>query len=130
MPRSVEEWKGKTDDSTAPPSVRLRVLRRFNYRCQGNCGGRVIVPGKTWTCDHKIALVNGGENREANLQPLCEFCNPEKNAADLAEKSKTFGMAATGFGLKTAKRPMPGSKASPWKRKMNGRTERRSKEFA
>jgi len=124
MARSVPEWFGKTDDEAFPDRVRLRILRRFFYRC-ANCT-RMIVPGETWTCDHVVALINGGENREANGQPLCAFCNPRKNAVDLAEKSRTHSMACAAYGLKRSKsRPMDGSRNSPWKRRIDGTVERR-----
>lgn len=91
MSRSVEEWIGKTDDEAAPPRVKLRVLQRF-------CGG---------------------ENREKNLQPLCEFCEPDKTRADISEKSKTADMAKAAFGLKEPSgRPIPGSRRSRWKHKL------------
>lgn len=118
MSRSVEEWIGKTDDAVPPPRVRLRVLGRFNGRC-AECG-REIPDGEVWTCDHTDALINGGENRESNLRPLCKPCTPAKDRADVAIKSKTADMAKTRSGVRD-KRPW-----SPiWKRKLNGKTVRR-----
>lgn len=96
--RTVPEWIGRAPDEPAPPRVRLRVLLRNDRKC-ADCG-RLIRAGKPWTCDHIIALINGGENRESNLQPLCEFCNPEKNAADQAEKSKTANVQKAHYGIK------------------------------
>ena len=123
MPRTVPEWIGKTDDDPFPPRVRLRILERFDHRC-GICR-KPIRPGERWTCDHVKALILGGENRESNGQPLCRGCTPTKDAADVAEKSKIAGMAKAGYGLKRSSRPMPGSRRSPWKRKMDGTTIRR-----
>src|SRR5690349_13438235 len=100
MSRSVPEWIGKTDDEPVPPRVRLRVLLRHDRICAGTCGGRVIRPGKPWTCDHRIALINGGENRESNLQPLCDLCNPQKTAADVAEKSRVYERGLAHAGIK------------------------------
>ena len=125
MSRSVKEWIGKTDDAPFPPRVRLRILERANRRCAG-CG-KPIRPGERWTCDHIVALINGGENRESNGQPLCRDCTPVKDAADVAEKSKTADMAKGAYGIKPRKGPpMPGARASRWKRKMDGTTIRRS----
>lgn len=124
MPRSTEEWRGKTDDTDVPERVRLRVLLAFDRRC-GNCGN-TIRPGKPWTCDHKVALINGGENRESNLQPLCDICNPKKNAADVAEKAEVAATMKHHYGLDKPKgAPMPGSRRSKWKRKMDGTLVRR-----
>ncbi len=127
MARTVKEWWGKTDDSSAPPRVRLRVLERFEFRCDGvladgttRCGLPLI--GKRWTCDHKIALINGGENRESNLHPLGDdCCNPLKNAADVAEKSITYRKKLSNYGVRKAKgRPMRGTRASGIKKPFNG----------
>ena len=124
MARSVSEWKGKTDDEMAPPRVRLRVLNKFG-KCCALCR-RPIRGGTRWTCDHIKALINEGENRENNLQPLCCWCAPEKDAADVAEKSKVAKKAKNHFGIKRKSRPMAGARNSPWKQKMDGTVERRT----
>lgn len=123
--RSVPEWVGKSPDEPFPPRVRLRILKAHGNRC-ASCT-RDIRPGDTWTCDHIIAVINGGPNRESNGQPLCEWCNPKKNAADMAVKSKTASSQKKQYGLAKPKgRPLGGSKASGWRKRMNGQVERRS----
>jgi hypothetical protein len=66
MSRTPKEWIGATDDTPVPPRVRLRVLIRFDRICQ-EC--TTPITGKRWVCDHRIAIINGGPNREANLGP-------------------------------------------------------------
>lgn len=83
--RSIPEWIGRDADEPVPPRVRVRIFDKWNGRCD-ECKRKIVA--EPWTCDHKIALINGGENRERNLRPLCDWCNPLKNADDLAEKSK------------------------------------------
>lgn len=124
MSRAVPEWIGKTDDAPVPQRVRLRVLDKFNKCCAG-CGVSLI--GRRWTCDHKIALINSGENRETNLQPLGDACcNPKKNAADVAQKSRNYKTRARHYGARKAKGPpMIGTRASGWKHRMDGTWERR-----
>jgi len=123
MPRTVAEWIGKTDDAPFPPRVRLRILERFDRRCAG-CGNP-IRPGERWTCDHIVAVINGGANRESNGQPLCRNCTKPKDAADVAVKSKTADMAKAAYGIKARKgRPMPGSRASGIRKHMNGQVEK------
>lgn len=117
MSRWVKEWVGKTDDEPFPPRVKVRILERFKRRC-ANCGN-LIVAGR-WICDHIIALINGGQNRESNGQPLCDICNPHKNAADVAEKSAIAETIKSHYGLKKPKHPMPGSRQSKWKKKVSG----------
>lgn len=111
MARSVEEWIGKTDDEMAPPRVRLRVLMKYRDCC-ANCGTFIVG---TFTCDHIIAIINGGENRERNLQPLCRICTRPKDAADVAEKSYIATLQKKRHGQRKPSR-MPGSRNSKWKR--------------
>ena len=111
MPRALAaEWIGKNDDTPVPPRVRLRVLQRFGRRCDPNGGcGRPIRPGDKWTCDHRAALINGGRNRELNLRPLCEWCDTNKTAVDVAEKSKV----SVSTGSRTSTRSIPANMSSP-----------------
>ena len=126
MARSVEEWIGKTDDTAIPPRVRIRIFEKTNGHC-AECG-RVLRPGH-WECDHIVALINGGEHRERNLQPLCDVpCHSKKTKQDSREKSVVFRKKAKNLGLKTRKgTPMPGSRASGWKRKMSGEVVKRER---
>lgn len=126
MSRSTKEWVGKTDDTPVPPRVRLRVLKKFGGRC-ATCT-RAITPGVAWTCDHVIAMINDGENRESNLQPLCnEVCNPPKNATDVAEKSRVYVRAAAhaGIKLRSSGRSFPCGRNTPWKKRVDGSVVRR-----
>lgn len=119
--RSVPEWVGRNDDDPFPPRVRLRILRKFGHRC-AKCT-RPIRGGDRWTCDHVIASINGGKNRESNGQPLCAWCNPGKNRADVAEKAKDARVTKRHFGLTTTSNPVPGSRSTPLIKRMNGAVE-------
>lgn len=96
--RSVPEWIGATPDTSAPPRVRLRVFER----CEGKCHRctRKIAAGEKWTLEHLKALINGGENREKNLGVTCRWCLPEKNAEDVARKSKDYEVRAKHRGIR------------------------------
>lgn len=39
--------------------------------------------------DHKVALVNGGEDVESNRQGLCDACHVEKTAEDMGWQPRT-----------------------------------------
>jgi 5-methylcytosine-specific restriction protein A len=123
--RSVDEWIGKTPDTDPPRKVKLRVLFNFGNRCAG-CGTE-IRSGIPWTCDHTKAVINGGQNREINLRPICnKVCLRPKDRADVAEKSQVFHKRSAHFGLKPRKgRPMPGSRASGLKKRMDGTVVKR-----
>lgn len=124
MSRSVEEWVGKTDDTTPPPRVRMRVFDAASGCCY--LCGRKISAGEYWQCDHVVALANGGANRERNLRPACRNCCFSKTALDVAEKAEINRIRSKHLGIaKRSGSPIPGSKASPWKKKMDGRVERR-----
>lgn len=94
--RSVPEWIGKTPNTPAPPRVRLRVFEAHG----GNCylTGRKIMPGEAWELEHRIALTNGGENRESNLAPALKVAHRAKTDADLKIKSKLQRIAGKHTG--------------------------------
>lgn len=123
MTRSVDEWIGVTPDTPVPVRVRLRVFERHAGIC--HISGRKITPADKWDCDHVVALCNGGENRESNLAPAIVSKHREKTARDVAEKSKTARVRAKHLGIAKPSRPMSGSRASAWKRKMDGTVVRR-----
>ena len=122
MSRSVEMWSGKTDDTPAPPRVRLRVWER----CEGKCHrcGRKIRPGEGWTLEHLKALINGGKNNEANLCLTCDWCLPVKNAVDVAEKSKVYAIRSKHLGIRKRSR-FQCARSGPFKQKLDGTTVRR-----
>ena len=118
MPRTTDEWRGKTDDTAIPARVRLRVFETCNGLC-GSCQ-RKLYPGDKWDCDHCVALVNGGEHRESNLRVLCAWCHKSKTRQDIATKSASYKRRLSHAGIKrTSSRPMPGSRNSPWKKTFN-----------
>jgi 5-methylcytosine-specific restriction protein A len=96
--REVPEWIGKTDDAAIPLRVQLRVYNELCGCCM-KCG-RWLRPGH-WSCDHIIALVNGGQHRESNLQALCNSpCHSDKTRADVAEKSDVYAKKLKHIGVK------------------------------
>lgn len=100
------------------------MLKEYKHRC-GNCT-RKINTGDKWTCDHRLALVLGGDNRELNLWPLCSWCEPRKTAIDLRLKSLTARIQRKHYGIKIPKgRPLPGTFRSGWRHRMDGAWERR-----
>ena len=98
MTRTVKEWIGRTPDSKIPPRVRLRVFEAYGGVC--HLSGRKIAAGELWDCDHIIALINGGEHREANLAPALRDKHKAKTADDVAEKAKVARKAKAHLGLK------------------------------
>lgn len=86
MARQTKEWRAKSDDTKAPPRVRLRVFDKAGGVC--HICDLPIKSGETWELDHVVALINGGENRETNLAPAHKHCHIAKTSLDAGEKSK------------------------------------------
>ena len=123
MTRSVPEGIGKTDDTPAPPRVRLRVFEAHGGVC--HLTGRKIAPGDKWELDHIVALVNGGENRESNLAPALSSAHKEKTRQDVATKAKDRRVRSKHLGIAAKKSTLPGGRDSEWKRKIGGGWEKR-----
>lgn len=115
MARELPEWIGKTDDAAIPQRVQLRVFASgFCQKC-----GRQLRPGH-WDCDHIVAIINGGEHRESNLQPLCiSPCHSDKTRGDIAEKARTYRKRKSNLGMKKPSK-FACSKQSKWKKKVTG----------
>ena len=119
--RSVPEWVGKTDDTPIPARVQLRVTKKYDKTCQ-ICFAPITSGVEI---DHRVALVNGGRNAEFNLAPVHPKCHRAKTREDVAEKAATYRTQAHHLGIRKSRHPMPGSKASGWRKRMNGTVERR-----
>lgn len=120
--RTVTEWIGKHDDADQPTSCKLRIIDKQEGRC--TCGALFDVKTKA-QFDHISPLWLGGENREANLQALCRPCHTKKTATEATVRGKVNRLRSAKVEPKKKGRPMMGSKASGWKRKMDGTLERR-----
>ena len=123
MSRSVEEWIGKDDDEAAPRRVRVRVFTLADGHC-AICQ-RKLRPGDKWTCDHRVAIINGGPNRESNLQVLCEWCDKPKTVFDIKEKATVYRKRAKHLGLRK-RSSFQTNRSGPFRQKMNGTIERRN----
>ena len=120
MARQLPEWIGDTDDTPVPDRVKLRVFLKYRGRCP-MCT-RPLQPHH-WQCDHIQALINGGKNREANLQPLCnEPCHRIKTGVDVDEKARTYSIRSKHVGAKRKERTI-----TAW-RKFNGTPVRASRQ--
>jgi 5-methylcytosine-specific restriction endonuclease McrA len=117
--RTIAEWIGKTDDQAVPDRVRLRVFDKYHGVC-AECG--IGIRNGPWVCDHRIALINGGENRESNLQPIHKRCDTaKKTPRDVAMKSKNYRVRLRHLGIQKPKgKPFPGSRRSKIKMKIGG----------
>jgi hypothetical protein len=63
----------------------------------------------------------------ANCQVLCRTCHAVKTRVDVANIARAKRREAAHLGIRsTAKRPLPGTKASGWRKRMSGQAEKRT----
>jgi 5-methylcytosine-specific restriction endonuclease McrA len=104
---------------------RLDLFVAAYGRCQG-CGW-TLTPGTRWEVDHVIPLALGGRDALDNMQVLCVPCHSGKTRRhDVPAIAKAARLRARHVGAVRARRPMPGGKASRWKRTVDGRVVERS----
>lgn len=127
MTRCLPEWRGKTPDTAPPPRVIARLFLKQEGRCT-ECGRKIGVGGEPFDADHIIALVNGGENTEANLRLVCVSpCHRTKSAADLAEKAETARKRNKLVIGATKRSRFACARSGRWKMKIDGTVERRDR---
>ena len=126
MSRKLPEWIGANDDSAIPPRVKVRVFDKAGGCC-AICT-RTIIGSLRPAYDHIVGLVNGGGNRESNLQLLCVSCHAGKTKADVAEKAIVYRKRAKHLGLmpKRQKIQSAGFRKSPPQRSATRPIERRT----
>lgn len=109
-----------------PPSVRLRILRVQEGRC-AICSRD--LKGGNITCDHRVPLEDGGVNDETNLQLICTSpCSLDKTGKENSRRAKADRVLVKRMGFKRPKHIVPGSRLSPWKRKLDGTVVRRDED--
>ena len=121
-------------EDTITRSIRQPVFStsfRLNLflKRKGSCAScyQKIDAGKAWDIDHILPVALGGTNEPENLQILCKPCHQSKTTkSDIPRIAKTKRLKARHLGARPpSTRPIPGSKRSPWKRKLDGSVVRR-----
>lgn len=85
------------------------------------CGLLVDPVRNRWELDHVIPLAAGGTDDDDNLAPAHAKCHLEKTVKDVGEIAKGKRMRARHLGTRTPpQRPVPGSRRSKWKKKLDG----------
>lgn len=117
MTRSTAEWIASHDDAHIPARVKVRVFNHAGGRCAA-C--TLPIRGSLLPAyDHIIALVNGGQHRESNLQLLCVPCHQIKTGADVAEKSRVYRKRLKHIGIKK-RSTFACSRTSKFKKRLDG----------
>lgn len=92
------------------------------------CGGKIHV-GERWIDEHVNPLSRTGTNDWDNRGIAHEKCARSKTSQEASERSKIRSVATKHFGAGKKRKgaPMPGSKDSKWRKKMDGTVVRRDK---
>ena len=133
-PKSQQERSSTEDDHLTRPTRRTIFSTSFRLtlflKRKGICSTctQKIDAGKAWDIDHILPLALGGTNTPENLQILCRPCHKAKTTkTDLPRIAKAKRLKAKHLGAQSpTHRPIPGSRRSPWKRKMDGSVVRRA----
>jgi 5-methylcytosine-specific restriction endonuclease McrA len=97
--------------------VKDRIARKAGdvcQHCKRTVGGRLSP-----RFDHVTPLILGGQNRETNLQLLCEPCHAAKTRLDVKLKAKVARVRKARLGIKKPSK-FACSRDSKWKKKIDG----------
>lgn len=106
-----------------PNRVRSAAWARSGGQCE--CCTRKLFPGDIHY-DHINPDGLTGEPTLENCQVLCRSCHAPKTKADVANIARAKRREAKHLAIRSTSRPMPGSKASGWRKRMSGQVERRT----
>lgn len=105
-------------------------------RCSGyceHCGNKIITTPRYTrkkrgpngeTFDHGIPDYFDGSNNLENCQVLCDICDGAKTSKDQSDIAHSKRILKKSAGIKKKSRPMLGTRASGWRKPMNGKPER------
>lgn len=120
--RAIPEWVGATPDAKIPD----RVIIRISLRQEGKCAiTGVKLRAGHFHADHIKPLKKGGRHRESNLQLITDEAHALKTAEEAGEQAKVNRIIAKRLGLKKPRNPLPGSRLSSWRKRLDGTVERR-----
>lgn len=119
MPYVALEDVGTTRRRILSNRRRLQAWERTGGTCVV-CDCRIDGVRDRWIVEHIRALELGGLDEIQNLGPAHEACGGEKTRGDHARAAKAKRQKLRHLGAGVIKRPMPGSRASALKRKVDG----------
>lgn len=109
------------------PLTRLQRVKLFDDH-KGKCClcGLPIQAsrGEKYIVEHIKPLWLGGADEISNMGPAHDRCAVEKTKGEAPIKAKSDRVRARHLGIKKSTRPIPGSKASGVRKRMNGNVER------
>ncbi len=106
---------------------RLRLFTLHGGICHF-CNGRINGVREGWDISHELPLELGGSDEDdANMKPAHRKCHrAHTSAVDVPAIAKAKRIERKHLGIAPKQsRPMPGSKSSGLRKRMNGTVERR-----
>lgn len=90
------------------------------------CGLKIWAGrGEQWHVEHVTPLSFGGADDESNMKPAHVKCHADKTREEAPIRAKSDRVRAHYLGIKkTTSLPIPGSRASGIRKRMNGTVER------
>lgn len=124
MPYVALEDVGTTRRGTLSSRRRLQAWERTGGTCVV-CDRRIDGVRDRWIVEHIRALELGGPDEIHNLGPAHEACGREKTRDDHTRAAGAKRQKLRHLGANVTTRPMDGSRASAFKRKVDGTVVRR-----
>lgn len=104
---------------------RLRIFAAHNGICH-LCLGKIDAKREAWEVSHDIPLEMGGADDDVNRKPAHARCHRlHTRTTDIPNIAKAKRRELRNMGAKRSANPMPGSRGTKWKRRMDGTVERR-----
>lgn len=98
---------------------RLKIFLANDGRC--HLCTRKIAQGDDWIVEHPKARGLQGSDHIQDMKPAHVDCHKPKTAAEIAIMRKADRMGKAHLGIKRRKgKPIPGSRASRFKRRIDG----------
>ena len=113
---------GTTKRKNMTPRLRLKVWEAHKGMCI-LCKSKIDGVRERWILEHEIPLALGGKDDESNMGPAHEGCALVKTfgkSGDIAKAAKAKRVKIKHLGIKKSKNPLPGSKGSKFKKKIDG----------
>jgi len=104
---------------------RLRIFEAAGGKCH-ICGQKIQGLHEPWEVEHIIPLALGGDDEDHNMAPAHIACHGQKTRDEAPRIAKSRRMRQRSAGIpRTVRRPIPGSRRSPWKKRLDGTVVRR-----
>jgi hypothetical protein len=114
---------------TFSKQVKRKALERSGLRCEAvgplyglpegvRCNANL---GVGFDFDHVNLWANSRDSGLDNVAVVCRVCHKHKTTNhDTPKAAKTVRQRDKHYGIRATRNPLPGSKASKWKRRMDG----------